>query len=94
MPRDRRQKRAKKTLPQGKRFIRYSQTFNLSPPLLPIHVIGPPNFIRHERVYIYELPRKYPQEKILDPQNTNEKKYWTQEIPTTKNCVPTKYQPA
>ena len=33
----------------------------------------------------------YPREKILDPQNTHEKKYWTHEIPTTRNIGPTKY---
>ena len=27
-------------------------------------------------------PMKYPRENILDPRNINEKKFWTQEIPT------------
>ena len=34
---------------------------------------------------------KYPREKVLDPQNTQEKKPWTHEIPTRKNLGPTKY---
>ena len=46
-------------------------------------------------------PTKYQQEKILDPQNTNEKRFlpykiptrktWTHEIATRKNLGPTKY---
>ena len=34
---------------------------------------------------------KYPQEKILDPRNTHEKKFETPEIPTRKYFGPTKY---
>ena len=29
--------------------------------------------------------------KILDPQNTHERKFWTHEIPRRKNLRPTKY---
>ena len=34
---------------------------------------------------------KYPREKILDPQNTYEKKFGTHVIPTRKNFGPTEY---
>ena len=37
-------------------------------------------------------PTKYTREKILDPRNTYEKKFWTHGIPTRKNLGPTKYQ--
>ena len=36
-------------------------------------------------------PTKYPREKILDTQITQEKKFWTYKIPTRKNFGPTKY---
>ena len=36
-------------------------------------------------------PTKYPQEIILNPRNTQEKKLWTHEIPTRKNFGSTKY---
>ena len=46
-------------------------------------------------------PTKYPREKFMDPQNTHEKKFrtqenprekfWTHEIPTRTNFGPTKY---
>ena len=36
-------------------------------------------------------PTKYPQEEILDPRNTYEKKFWTHEILTIKIFGPTKY---
>ena len=36
-------------------------------------------------------PMKYPRERILDPQNTYEKKFCTHEIPTRKNFRPSKY---
>ena len=32
-----------------------------------------------------------PQDKILNPQNTHQKKFGTHEIPTRKNCGPMKY---
>ena len=43
-------------------------------------------FIAH--LYIRELPKKYPREKILDPRNTHEKKFRTYEIPTRRNFGP------
>ena len=36
-------------------------------------------------------PTKYPREKILDPRNTQEKKFETHEIPMRKYFRPTKY---
>ena len=34
---------------------------------------------------------KYPRNKISDPRNTHEKKFWTNKIPTRKNFGVTKY---
>ena len=48
-------------------------------------------FILIPQLYFHELPRKYPQEKILDLQNAYMKEIWTHEIPTTKNFGLTKY---
>ena len=39
----------------------------------------------------YFRPTKYPLENILNPPNTNEKIFWTHEIPTRKNVGPTKH---
>ena len=37
-------------------------------------------------------PIKDPQEKISDPQNTYDKKFWTHKIPTRKHLRPITYQ--
>ena len=116
MPRDRRQKRAKKTLPQGERFIRYSQTFNLSPPSSPSMLLDLP-ILLGTREYIFMNypenthkkkswthkiptrrnigPKKYPRQKIVYPQNTNQHKFWAHEwaheIPRRRSFKPTKH---
>ena len=41
-------------------------------------------FILVPHLHIHEVPTKHPQEMILDPQNTHEKKFWTHEISTRK----------
>ena len=47
-------------------------------------------FIFIRLLYVPELPVKCPREKILNPQNTNEKKCWKNEIPTRKHLGSTK----
>lgn len=48
-------------------------------------------FILTPQLYFHELPTQYPQEKILDPQNTHQKKFWTHEIAMRKNLGSNKY---
>ena len=42
-------------------------------------------------LYIHELPTKYRRVKILDPQNTRKKKFWTHKVPTRKKSGLMKY---
>ena len=47
------------------------------------------SFSCSQKQKIFESRNTY--EKILDPQNTNDKEFWTHEIPTRKIFAPTKY---
>ena len=85
LPRNRRQKRAKKILPQGKRFTKYSPTFN---------PFSCSQSVLLDLPILLGIRRKIHTRKNPGPKNTSEKKYWTQEIPAIKNCGATKYQPA
>ena len=48
-------------------------------------------FILVSHLGIHQLPTKHPREKVLEPRNIYEKKFWTHKIPTRKNLEPTKF---